>query len=220
MLHGWVFSYLVLTLSPLLCIVNSRESSVQSPEIATAKNPHGVHWAPQGPDPAKYLSSRQQQDMGRNQCSGGGSLDLWLVSWTSPENQGQWRNLSESPLKAKIPTRAKCQLGQQAINRLCPGWTENWNNAWQSLHILLPEPLSSYGNLEGLLKEHCNWEILCPGISCGYHPKSTGSNILELETWLLAPTGSKRSKTTIVCSTFWPLGTFTENGISKCLEEN
>lgn len=149
--------------------------------------------------------------MGRNRCSGGGRLDLWLVLWTSPENQGQWRSLSESPLKAKIPTRAKCQPGRQPVNCPGPDRAESWNNAWQCLHILLPEPLSSYGTSEGLLKEHCNRAILCPGIGRGYHPKSTGGNILDLETWLLAPTGSKLSKTTIVCSTFWPLGTFTKH---------
>lgn len=60
MLHGQAFSCLLLLLSPLLFIVNSKDSSVQSPEIVTAKNPHGVHWAPQRPDPAKDLSSSHQ----------------------------------------------------------------------------------------------------------------------------------------------------------------
>lgn len=133
------------------------------------------------------------------------------------------RKYLREPPKAKIPTRAKCQPGQQPVNCPCPDRAKSWNNAWQCPLILLPEPLSSYGNSEGSLKEHCNWAILlivCPGIGLGYHLKVRAGNILDLETWLLAPNRFQTFKNNLCMFHILTLETFTKRGLSKRLEEN
>lgn len=120
----WLFSYRTLCLSPLLCIVNSRESSMGRPEIATDRRPTWSRGST-GLEAARCLSASHQQDMGRDQCSWP-RLRLVTCVITFPREPSQRGSPQRGPYETKTLAAAKNAHGDTRQLTTCVPTRLRW----------------------------------------------------------------------------------------------